>query len=76
MRVEIAGLEYELKLAQGKLVVNGEVSACVVDHDKAEIAVSDLVPMPLRMDVAAQAVSEAWKHKMGSRAVKVQGTVS
>ena len=60
MHVAVGDSVYDLRTISGKLVVNGETSASVVDHDKREILVSDCVPVELRMHVAAQAVSEAW----------------
>jgi hypothetical protein len=77
MRVTIGSEVYELRTVGVTLVVNGETCASVVDHDQQEIRISDRVPMALRMDVAAQAVSEAWAHQVGKRpAVRFVGVVS
>ena len=67
MQVTVGDRVYELRLIEGKLIVNGDSCASVVDHDRGEILVSTLIPMTLRMDVAAQAVSEAWAHEMQKR---------
>ena len=67
MQVVIGDRAYELRLVMGRLIVEGESCGSIVDHDKGEILVSDLIPMTLRMDVAAQAVSEAWEHQIAKR---------
>jgi len=76
MHVAVGDSVYDLRTIGGKLVVNGETSASVVDHDRRVILVSDCVPVELRMHVAAQAVSEAWAHELAKRpTVPFVGTV-
>ena len=67
MVVVVGDRQYAIRLIEGKLIVNGDCCASVVDHDRGEILISGLIPMTLRMDVAAQAVGEAWAHEMGKR---------
>ena len=77
MQIDVSGEAYRLRLMLGRIIVNGQATASLVDHDKREIQVSDQIPAELRMSVAAVAVSEAWQHRLAGRSmVRMVGVVS
>ena len=65
MNIPVGFKQYALRLIEGALDVEGQRCASVCDHLRKEILVSAEFPEPLRMDVAAAAVAEAWAHEIG-----------
>ena len=64
MKLEIGSRSYRFKIVPGKLRNRtGRRCATLCDHKRREILVSDSVPLQVRSEVVALAVSEAWKHQ-------------
>ena len=64
MRLEIGNRSYQFKIVPGKLRGrNGRRCATLCDHRRREILVSESVPLQVRTEVVALAISEAWKHQ-------------
>lgn len=64
MKLEIGSRSYQFKIVRGKLRGgNGRRCATVCDHRRRQILVSEHVPLQVRSEIVAIAVSEAWKHE-------------
>ncbi len=62
--IKVGRKNYTIALIPGKLFFNGEQVDAMCHHDRAEIQVSDAVPLEHRMIVAADAVSHAWSESI------------
>jgi hypothetical protein len=67
MHLEIGSRAYRFRLIDGPLTAGEKRCASVCDHGRREILVSSSVPPEVRLEVAAQAVTEAWKHEVMQR---------
>ncbi len=64
MKLEIGSRSYQFKIVAGKLRGgNGRRCATLCDHARREILVSDRIPLQVRSEIVALAVSEAWRHQ-------------
>jgi hypothetical protein len=64
MKLEIGTRSYQFKIVPGKLRArNGQRCATLCDHSRRQILVSESVPLQVRSEIVALAVSEAWKHQ-------------
>ena len=77
MQLEIGSRAYRFQLVPGPLKQGRKRTASVCDHARREILISDTVPPEVRMEVAALAISEAWKRQSIQRPpLKFVGDVS
>jgi hypothetical protein len=67
MRLEIGSRSYELRLSPGPLTFGGIRTATLCDHQRRQILVSSTVPRPMRTQLTALAITEAWKRQMIQR---------
>ena len=67
MDLEIGSSGYELRLVSGPLRHGGKRCGSVCDHRARRILISDTVPPEVRLEVAALAISEAWKREFFQR---------
>ena len=63
MQLEIGSEIYQFRLVPGPLKRGRKRCGSLCDHARREILISDAVPAQVRLEVAALAVSEAWKHQ-------------
>jgi hypothetical protein len=76
MQILIGPQQYDLRLVRGRLFFNQEECQCRCDHDKKEIAISDLVCPAQRLELAASAVNQTWHRFLrGWQAVPFIGDV-
>ena len=61
MEIEIGQHTYEFALTPGPLRSAGRRCGSVCDHGARRILISDALPPEVRLEVAALAVSEAWR---------------
>ena len=67
MDLEIGSSNYELRLVAGPLRRGGKRCGSVCDHGTRRILISDTVPPEVRLEVAALAISEAWRRQFFQR---------
>lgn len=67
MHLEIGARTYDLRLVPGPLRFGRKRCGSVCDHRTRQILISASVPPEVRVEVAALAVSEAWKHQSVQR---------
>jgi hypothetical protein len=67
MDLEIGSSIYELRLVSGPLRHGGKNCGSLCDHGARRILISDTVPPQVRLEVAALAISEAWKRQLFQR---------
>ena len=63
MRLEVGSETYQFRLVPGPLKRGRKRCGSLCDHGRREILISDAVPAEVRLEVAALAISEAWKHQ-------------
>ena len=64
MQLEIGLETYDFRLVDGPLKQGRKQCGSVCDHARREILISATLPVEVRLEVVALAVSEAWKHQM------------
>ena len=67
MDLEIGSSLYELRLVSGPLRRHGKSCGSICDHRARRILISDTVPPEVRLEVAALAISEAWRRQILQR---------
>lgn len=63
MHLEIGNRVYDLRTVAGPLRFARKHCASVCDHRTRQILISGAIPLEVRPEVVALAVSEAWKHE-------------
>lgn len=63
MQLEIGSKAYRFRLVRGPLKQGRKRCGSLCDHARREILISAAVPPEVRLEVAALAVSAAWKHE-------------
>jgi hypothetical protein len=77
MDLEIGSSMYQLRRVSGPLRRGGKTCGSVCDHQTRRILISDSVPPEVRLEVAALAISEAWKRELFQRPpIRFAGDVS
>lgn len=67
--MHIAGHEYKIVTLRGRLFLNREEAAVIVDHDAREFRVSSRIPSRLREVLIAEAAVKTFSEIMGLVAV-------
>jgi hypothetical protein len=67
MQLEVGSETYHFRLVPGPLRQGRKRCGSVCDHARREILISAAVPPEVRLEVAALAISEAWKHQTVQR---------
>ena len=68
MRLAIGSRTYEFTLVPGPLrVAGGRPTASLCDHPRRRILISAAVPVEVRTELAALAVTAAWQHELIQR---------
>jgi hypothetical protein len=67
MKLEVGSETYDFRLVAGPLKQGRKRCGSLCDHGKREILISAIVPPEVRLEVAALAISAAWKHQTVQR---------
>jgi hypothetical protein len=63
MQLEVGSETYQFRLVPGPLKRGRKRCGSLCDHARRAILISDSVPVEVRLEVAALAISAAWKHQ-------------